>query len=59
MSIIGGGTRYEMATALRLIANALDGNPRGIAQKVEDIDGAGWNDMAFITTISLLPKVIP
>jgi hypothetical protein len=50
IEIKGGGTRDEVATALRLIADALDGTGRNSKQLIVDMDGAGWNDMAVITT---------
>jgi hypothetical protein len=44
IKIIGGGTREEMAEALRLIATALDGKGEYPSQSDENIDGAEWND---------------
>lgn len=51
IKIIGGGTREDIAEALRLIASAMDGKGDHPSQSDEDINGAQWNDCALQTEV--------
>lgn len=53
LKIEGGGTREEMAKALRLIATALDGRGKYPQQPDENIEGGEWNDCTLRTHLSV------
>lgn len=53
IKITGGGTRKEIAKALRLIADGIyHPTSRGDGLNIEDIDGAEWEDCTLMTEIS-------
>ncbi len=51
IKITGGGTRKEISDALALISKSI------LESKVEDIDGAEWEDCTLMTEINAVEMI--